>query len=37
MESTRFAGTYALEFEDGPFDNRIEGAKYIFKEVMAAL
>jgi len=27
---------YALEYEDGPWDG-IEGSKYLFKEVMAAL
>jgi len=36
MEGTRFTGTYALEYEDGPWD-RVEGAKYLYKEVLAAL
>jgi hypothetical protein len=36
MESARFTGTYALEYEDGPWD-RVEGAKYLYKEVLAAL
>jgi len=36
MESARFLGTYALEYEDGPWD-RVEGAKYLYKEVLAAL
>ncbi len=31
-----FKGTFALEYEAGPL-NGIEGAKYLFKEVMAAL
>jgi sugar phosphate isomerase/epimerase len=31
-----FTGTFALEYEAGPL-NGIEGAKYLFKEVMAAL
>jgi hypothetical protein len=36
MESSRFTGTYALEYEDGPWDH-VEGAKYLYKEVLAAL
>jgi sugar phosphate isomerase/epimerase len=36
MESARFKGTYALEYEDGPWD-RVEGAKYLYREVLAAL
>jgi hypothetical protein len=36
MEGARFTGTYALEYEDGPWD-RVEGAKYLYKEVLAAL
>jgi len=36
MESARFTGTYALEYEDGPWD-RVEGAKYLYKEVLASL
>ncbi len=31
-----FKGTFALEYEDGPL-NGIEGAKYLYKEVLAAL
>jgi hypothetical protein len=36
MESAGFKGVYALEYEDGPWD-RVEGAKYLYKEVLAAL
>jgi sugar phosphate isomerase/epimerase len=31
-----FKGTFALEYEEGPL-NGIEGAKYLYKEVLAAL
>jgi sugar phosphate isomerase/epimerase len=31
-----FTGTFALEYEEGPL-NGIEGAKYLYKEVLAAL
>jgi hypothetical protein len=31
-----FKGTFALEYEQGPL-NGVEGAKYLFKEVLAAL
>jgi sugar phosphate isomerase/epimerase len=31
-----FKGTFALEYEEGPWDG-VEGSKYLFKEVMAAL
>ena len=31
-----FKGTFALEYEAGPL-NGIEGAKYLYKEVLAAL
>jgi sugar phosphate isomerase/epimerase len=31
-----FKGTFALEYEDGPL-NGVEGAKYLYKEVLAAL
>jgi sugar phosphate isomerase/epimerase len=31
-----FKGTFALEYEEGPL-NGVEGAKYLYKEVMAAL
>jgi sugar phosphate isomerase/epimerase len=36
MQDAGFQGTYALEYEDGPWDG-IEGAKYLYKEVLAAL
>jgi sugar phosphate isomerase/epimerase len=36
MKEANFPGTYALEYEDGPWD-RVEGAKYLYKEVLAAL
>ncbi len=36
MNKANFKGIFALEYEDGPWDG-IEGAKYLFKEVMAAL
>ena len=36
MLAAGFKGTFALEYEAGPL-NGIEGAKYLFKEVMAAL
>jgi sugar phosphate isomerase/epimerase len=36
MLAAGFKGTFALEYEEGPL-NGIEGAKYLFKEVMAAL
>lgn len=36
MLASGYTGTFALEYEDGPL-NGIEGAKYLFKEVMAAL
>ena len=31
-----FKGTFALEYEAGPL-NGVEGAKYLYKEVLAAL
>jgi len=31
-----FRGTFALEYEAGPL-NGVEGAKYLYKEVLAAL
>ena len=31
-----YKGTFALEYEEGPLDG-IEGAKYLYKEVLAAL
>ncbi len=36
MTNARYMGIFALEYEDGPWDG-VEGAKYVFKEVMAAL
>jgi len=36
MMNNGFTGVFALEYEDGPWDG-VEGAKYLFNEVMAAL
>jgi sugar phosphate isomerase/epimerase len=36
MLAAGFKGTFALEYEEGPL-NGIEGAKYLYKEVLAAL
>ena len=36
MLDAGFEGTFALEYEDGPWDG-IEGSKYLYKEVLAAL
>lgn len=36
MTNARFQGIFALEYEDGPWDG-VDGARYLFKEVMAAL
>jgi len=36
MTDAGFGGTFALEYEDGPWDG-VEGAKYLYKEVLAAL
>jgi sugar phosphate isomerase/epimerase len=36
MLDAGFTGTFALEYEDGPWDG-VEGAKYLYKEVLAAL
>ena len=36
MKDSGFQGTFALEYEDGPWDG-VEGAKYLYKEVLAAL
>jgi sugar phosphate isomerase/epimerase len=36
MLDAGFQGTFALEYEDGPWDG-IEGSKYLYKEVLAAL
>ena len=36
MMKANYAGVFALEYEDGPWDG-VEGAKYLYKEVLAAL
>jgi sugar phosphate isomerase/epimerase len=36
MTAAGYTGIYALEYEDGPWDG-VEGAKYLYKEVLAAL
>jgi len=36
MLAAGFKGTFALEYEDGPL-NGVEGAKYLYREVLAAL
>jgi len=36
MNDGGFKGTFALEYEEGPWDG-IEGSKYLYKEVLAAL
>jgi len=36
MTAGGFKGTFALEYEDGPWDG-VEGSKYLYKEVLAAL
>ncbi len=36
MNKANFKGLFALEYEEGPWDG-VEGAKYLLKEVMAAL
>jgi sugar phosphate isomerase/epimerase len=36
MNDGGFEGTFALEYEEGPWDG-IEGSKYLYKEVLAAL
>jgi Xylose isomerase-like TIM barrel len=36
MLNARYMGVFALEYEEGPWDG-VEGAKYLYKEVMAAL
>ena len=36
MMAAGFTGTFALEYETGPL-NGIEGAKYLYKEVLTAL
>jgi sugar phosphate isomerase/epimerase len=36
MTAAGYTGIFALEYEDGPWDG-VEGAKYLYKEVLAAL
>ncbi len=36
MNDAGFKGTFALEYEEGPWDG-VEGSKYLYKEVLAAL
>lgn len=36
MTNAKFMGIFALEYEDGPWDG-VEGAKYLYKQVLAAL
>lgn len=36
MLNARYDGVFALEYEEGPWDG-VEGAKYLYREVMAAL
>jgi sugar phosphate isomerase/epimerase len=36
MKEANYQGVYALEYEDGPWDG-VEGAKYLYKEVLTAL
>jgi len=36
MTAANYTGIFALEYEDGPWDG-VEGAKYLYKEVLAAL
>lgn len=36
MMDAGFEGVFALEYEDGPWDG-VEGSKYLYKEVLAAL
>ncbi|MDE1175817.1 MAG: TIM barrel protein [Edaphobacter sp.] len=36
MLNNNYTGVFALEYEDGPWDG-IEGAKYLYQQVMAAL
>lgn len=36
MTNAKFQGIFALEYEDGPWDG-VEGARYLLKEVLAAL
>ncbi len=36
MTNAKYMGVFALEYEDGPWDG-VEGSKYLYKEVLAAL
>ena len=36
MKEANYPGVYALEYEDGPWDG-VEGAKYLYREVLTAL
>jgi len=36
MLNANYTGVFALEYEDGPWDG-VEGAKYLYREVLAAL
>lgn len=36
MTAANYQGKFALEYEDGPWDG-VEGSKYLYKEVLAAL
>jgi sugar phosphate isomerase/epimerase len=36
MKDANFKGVFALEYEEGPWDG-VDGAKYLYKEVLAAL
>jgi hypothetical protein len=36
MLNANYTGLFALEYEEGPWDG-VEGAKYLYKEVLAAL
>jgi sugar phosphate isomerase/epimerase len=36
MTNAKYMGIFALEYEDGPWDG-VEGAKYLYREVLAAL
>jgi sugar phosphate isomerase/epimerase len=36
MNNAKFKGIFALEYEEGPWDG-VEGARYLMKEVLAAL
>jgi sugar phosphate isomerase/epimerase len=36
MKEANYQGIFALEYEEGPWDG-VEGAKYLYKEVLAAL